>query len=181
MSPIIELELFSKTWLVLDSEQRFLQITQKLPSDFSIVKEVPIHLSLSANTSMPSTLSDVFRFSEMMQRSEYGSNLKILCAGVDPVQHVASAFLLACHFILWNGLGFEEAYLVFKPISETIEQCIGIVAFTNSLRALCCAKCLDWIDFRRDSEIETKYCQQIEMGKLVHYSRYSHLTKILDD
>jgi hypothetical protein len=115
------------------------------------------------------------RFIEIMQNDDLGSKIKIICTGVDPVQQVASAFLLGCYLILSTGLGFEEACLAFRPLSETIDRCIGNVVFKNSLRALCCAKCLNWIDFRRDSESETMLHQQIEIDEFIHYSRYGCL------
>jgi hypothetical protein len=177
MLPSIELN--SKIWLVLDSEQRLLQHSKKFKYKYLII---PFQLAtlangalvrhLSGNSLMPFSLSDIYAFSEMMQRvSRLGPSVRFLCAGVDPEQQVALAFLLACHMIMTNGLGFEEAYLLFKPLYETIDRCIGNLAFTSSLRALCCAKCLNWIDFRNDSENGTMVHGRMDMDEAIHYSR----------
>ncbi len=113
----------------------------------------------------------------MMQNvSKDGSSVRILCAGVDPEQQVAIAYMLGCYLIMSNDLGFEEVCLAFTPLYETIDRCVGNVAFTSSLRSLCCAKCLGWIDFRNDSEREMVLRGNIEMDEVIHYSRYTCLT-----
>ena len=178
MLPVIELN--SKIWLFLNSEQRLLQLAQQITFEFIIL---PFHSGtfsskalaphLQGQRQIPFSLSDIYGFNEMMQNvSRCSSKVKIICAGVDPVQQVAIAFLLGCHLIMSNGLGFEEAYLPFRPLYATIEQCFGNVAFTSSLRALCCVKCLNWIDFRKDPIDESQPRCIIDMEEFIHYSRH---------
>ncbi len=181
MAPIIELT--SKIWLVLTSEERFLQFAQNRPFEFQII---PVYLAsfdrasvqnLAGHGRLPISLSDVCGFSEMLHNvTKLSSRVSIFCAGADPKQQVSIAFLLGCHLIMSNGLGFEEAYLSFKPLYGPIDRYFGNLEFTCSLRALCCAKCLSWI--ASDSEGETMLYGQMEMDEFMHYSRHTRPTTL---
>jgi hypothetical protein len=184
MRPIIELT--SKIWLALSSEQGLLQLKHNLPPEFQII---PFDLTSFGNGAfvqhlagcrrLPLSLSDIYSFSDMMQKlSKVGSRIKIVCAGVNPKQQIAIAFLLGCHLIMSNSRGFEEAYLAFTPLHETVDRNFGDAEFRCLLRALCCAKCLSWIDFRSDSDSKAMLTCRIEMDEFMHYSRHTRLTTV---
>ena len=81
-------------------------------------------------------------------------------------------FMIACHLIAVHGLGFEEIYLSLKPFHEYLRRCTPLCgdSFECWLRSFCCAKCLDWIDFR----VSTEYilgAMPIQIDKFVHDER----------
>ena len=122
-----------------------------------------------------SLLIEVFRFDEMIQNIVMTNpDLKLMiCAGIEPEQQAAVSFLVACHLIMQGSLGFEEGILVLHPLHEPISRYIGNFTFTNSLRALCCAKCMRWIDFKKDEEKHAiSSARAMDMDEYIHYARY---------
>ena len=97
----------------------------------------------------------------------------VFCDGKDLQSQVQLAFLLGCHLIMTHGLGFEEAYLAFRPLSTLFERTsTDEISVEKSMRAFCCAKCLNWIDFGQQidiSSIDHPLC----MDELDHYARYN--------
>jgi hypothetical protein len=176
------IKLTSKIWLALSSEQGLLKLKNNLPPEYQIVPFNVIGAlvqRVAGCRRLPFSLSDIYSFSDMMQNlSKVGSSVKIVCAGVNPKEQIAIAFLLGCHLIMWNGLGFEEAYLAFTPLYETVDRNFGNIEFKCLLRALCCAKCLSWIDFRSDSDGKAMLNGRIEMDEFMHYSRHTRLTAV---
>jgi hypothetical protein len=116
-------------------------------------------------------LSDIFRFDDIV-RSEAAKNSsgfkQLVNIGSDPVTQARSSFFLGCHLIMSHGLGFEEAFLSLRPLHALFEQFsqMGYISVENSLRAFCCAKCLNWIDFR----ISTG--NDIQIDRFVHDVRW---------
>ncbi len=123
----------------------------------------------------PSSLSEIFRFNMMVAKmSKQHSTLKlVLCSGPDIQSQVQLAFLLGCHMIMTHGLGFEEAYLAFRPIYGLFEPISSnTMSVEKSMRAFCCAKCLNWIDFGQHID-DSKSDHPICMDECDHYARYS--------
>ncbi len=121
----------------------------------------------------PSSLSKIFHFNEMVAKLSniHASQKLVFCAGQDIQSQVQLAFLLGCRLIMTHGLGFEEAYLAFRPLSSLLERTsTDEISVEKSMRAFCCAKCLNWIDFGQQidiSSIEHPLC----MDELDHYAR----------
>jgi hypothetical protein len=70
-----------------------------------------------------------------------------------------------------HGLGFEEAFLSFRSFHELFQSYAEGVSVENVLRAFCCAKCLNWIDFKAASDAENKPSKSINIPEFIHYSR----------
>ncbi len=126
--------------------------------------------------STPFSLVEVFLFDEMMQNMDKDSSdfNSVVCAtGVDTQQQSAITFLLACHRIMSGSFGFEEALLALQPPEEQNDWRNGNAGIKNSLRAISCARCLNWIDFSAESTEDLKNKDCIKMHEHIHYSRYS--------
>jgi hypothetical protein len=117
-------------------------------------------------------LSDIFLFDDIM-KSELAKNSfgfkQLVNIGSDPVTQARSSFLLGCHLIMSHGLGFEETFLSLRPLHALFDQFSQMenISLENSLRAFCCAKCLNWIDFRISTE------NDIQIDRFVHDVRWS--------
>ena len=77
--------------------------------------------------------------------------------------------LIGCHLIISKGLGFEESFLAlkaFRPFHPLFEKHFSLLE--SLFRAVCCAKCLNWIDFSVDA---TESSTQIWMEEYIHYAR----------
>jgi hypothetical protein len=133
----------------------------------SIMMSIPDLLS-------PISLVEVFRFVEMSQNIDLPiADLKIklfASARGNPQQEAVASFLMACHLIMSGSLGFEEAYLALQPPERQI--CRRFAAFKDSLRAISCARCLNWIDFGTQESGDLLKNGCIEMHEYMHYSRY---------
>jgi hypothetical protein len=112
------------------------------------------------------SLSDIFRFDETMRKElSQISGLKLLVnIGSDIMTQARNTFLLGCHLIMSHGLGFEEAFLSLRPLHDLFDQFFQECAFSveQSLRAFCCAQCLNWIDFRISAS------NDIQIDRFIH-------------
>ena len=126
-----------------------------------------------SDISTPFLLVEVSLFDEMMQNMANDSpDLKrLVCAEVDAQQQSAISFLLACHRIMSGSLGFEEAFLALQPPEEQDGGRSGSAAIKNSLRAISCARCLNWIDFSEQATGDRLNKDCIKMHEHMHYSR----------
>ena len=79
--------------------------------------------------------------------------------------------LIGCQLIISHEIGFEAACLAFRPFDALIQsQCNSILlSFETLLRSVCCAKCLNWIDFSTDYSVQNN--QGIMMDEYIHYAR----------
>ncbi len=123
-----------------------------------------------ACTAASLSLSDIFRFDDTMRKvlSNGGSRFKLVVnIGSDLVTQARNSFLLGCHLIMSHGLGFEEAFLSLRPLHKLFDQLSNDCAISveKSLRAFCCAKCLNWIDFRISAS------NDIQIDRFVHDTR----------
>ncbi len=75
--------------------------------------------------------------------------------------------------IMTHGLGFEEAYLAFRSLYGLFEKTASDeMSVEKSMRAFCCAKCLNWIDFGQHTMGSTPD-HPISLDESDHYARYS--------
>jgi hypothetical protein len=123
----------------------------------------------------PSSLSAISRFDEKMKNIEAAhphSNL-VFCTSTQDRYQIRLAFLLGCHLILEQGLGFEETYLAFRPLEKILpDEPSHKISMQIALRAFCCAKCMGWIDFSHDCAEGQKHSERVIcMDEYDHYAR----------
>ena len=71
-----------------------------------------------------------------------------------------------------HGLNYEETLLAIRPVFKmTVKQEPPTLSLLeNALRAVCCAKCLNWINF---SETDTASNDaDLQMDEYMHYARF---------
>ena len=144
---------------------------------------VPHTSFLGKDTVLPVSLGEVRTFDIMMRMiasRDCSALITVVCYCCDQQTQEAVAFLVGCHLMLSHGYGFEETILLFRPPNELIatyyaDQRHVNYSFKNLLRAVCCAKCLGWIDFHADPETESTGYPHIDMAQNDHYSRYAML------
>ena len=173
-------QLTSKIALVLCSEH-----SDNWPRRSRHAEYLVPHTSfLGKDAVLPVSLLEVRTFDRMMKMiasRDCSALITVVCHCFDQQTHAAVAFLLGCHLMLSHGHGFEETILLFRPLHEWIatpsaeQQQHVNYSFTNLLRAICCAKCLGWIDFNADPETESTGTPPIDMAEFDHYSRYAML------
>ena len=182
--PIIKLH--RKVWLVLSSQHNAQLIVDQLTCEVSVApvglvsfeqKGLAFRAMWHNELHMPLSLSEVYLFDGLMQRcsSKRCSVPLLVFAGTEPSQQVAIAFLVGCHLIMTHGLAFEEVVLALRPLQDKIDEFIGPLGSTAALRAMCCAKCLDWVDFHEDSDSGAPLKCPIDMDAYLHYSRHGTL------
>ena len=161
------MHIHGKFHVLLTNHSRSSDILQKLDSKqfYSVVlptiTETPIEQSKSneeitakrcSDSWHLASLLDIHRFDTLMKegvRSSAGLKLMLMIDG-ELGSQIKNLFLLGCHLILSQGIGFEETLLSFKCFHILFEKYFTIsnISVENSLRSLCCAKCLDWINLR---------------------------------
>jgi hypothetical protein len=127
---------------------------------------------------IPSSISleDIYRFDGMIQAKLRASSRLLLCAGNRVYGQIRVFLLLGCHLLISQGLGFEETVLTFRAINETFaSHYSGVPAIEQYLRAVCCAKCLKWIDF----EVKHGVLNNDEMTAEIHMDEYIHYIRFL--
>jgi hypothetical protein len=78
--------------------------------------------------------------------------------------------------IMSHGLGFEETYLAFRPLHGFFKNTSYLeIPVENTLRAFCCAKCLNWIDFGQNKEVIDEQSRPICMEEFDRDARYLEL------
>ena len=118
------------------------------------------------------SLEEMYKFDHRMQRFASRSFLNskiIVCAGLEHHHQAEVLFLLGCHLAMSKGLGFEEILLAFRPFTELMARTSPEMSWVeNYWRAICCAKCLNWIDFIEKSSDKNAFLQ---MDEYMHYAR----------
>jgi hypothetical protein len=167
----IFLSLFSKETL-RDRECNFPSVQFR---DYLVVElkidESELLLKTSGGITSVS-LQEVHRFDSFVRKMiALQPHLKLLiCAGDEPFRQIRTMLLVGCHLIISQGLGFEESFLAlsaFRPFHPLFEE--HLASLESLLRAVCCAKCLDWINFNLD--VSEDCTTQIHMEEYIHYSR----------
>ena len=119
------------------------------------------------------SLVEIFKFVSYMQRatsSQAGHAQILVCTGLDQHRQARVLFNLGCHLLMSNGLGYEETLLAFRPFTTLIaSHGPGQVWAESFWRAICCAKCLNWIDFK-PMQAEGS-CEKLHMDEYIHYAR----------
>jgi hypothetical protein len=167
----IFLSLFSKETL-RDRERNFPSIQFR---DYLVVglKIDESELLLEAPGGITSvSLQEVHRFDSFVRNMiALQPHMKLLiCAGDEPFRQIRTMLLVGCHLIISQGLGFEESFLAlsaFRSFHPLFEK--HLASLESLLRAVCCAKCLDWINFNLD--VSEDCTTQIHMEEYIHYAR----------
>jgi hypothetical protein len=117
------------------------------------------------------SLEEVFYFITKLQLFEKmnpGPRI-IIRLGNDSLLWTRFVSIIGCYLIMLRGLGYEEALLVIQPLRILMPQGIGHDCPEYSMRAVCCAKCLNWINFvdlmGEDNEAE------LQMDEYIHNAR----------
>ena len=125
----------------------------------------------------PGSLSEVYQFdSSVKEMTRKNPEFRIVfSSGAGSELQVKTAFLIGCHMIMSHGIGFEETFLAFRPLHDKIESLTVSnrgklsVSFKSCLRAVCCAKCMNWVDFRDDLGVGG-VIGKIPMDEYLHYA-----------
>jgi hypothetical protein len=123
----------------------------------------------------PCSLSRIFKFDKMatsLERKSPSMRL-VFCTGHDQTEQVSTALLLGCHMIMSHGCGFEETNLAFKYFHSkaAVPSDSNNVSIQNCWRAVCQAKCRNWIDLESMSQIQDECVGAICMQEYLHYAR----------
>ena len=122
------------------------------------------------NKSALSSLGGIYVFDETVRKLEdqYKDQKLIFFISNKNELLVRISFLFGCHMVMSRGLGFEVTYLLFKPWHHIFQQFYSAhgISLEHSLRSFCCAKVLDWIDFRFTPS--TRSVAQVMIDKLIH-------------
>jgi hypothetical protein len=118
------------------------------------------------------SLESIFRFDIIIKSLLLKQTNRILvCPNNETHTQAKILVLLGCHLIMSQGMGFEETVLAFRPLNTLLQANLrGVSSFEAILRAMCCAKCLNWINF--SLEQTNKDDDGIQMDEYIHYSRY---------
>ena len=130
------------------------------------------HIFAVSNTTFTLSLEEIYHFDSIMKTFGMRDKSKklLICTGSEPIQQIRILKLIGCHLILSHEMGFEAACLAFRPFSDLLQdQCSRSLSFETLLRSVCCAKCLNWINFTTDY-IDSND-QGIMMDEYIHYAR----------
>ena len=179
---MLKVEITSTISLVISNEEQLERIRHELRT---VRKEwklclAPVLLGFSSSkpeyAKTPFSLTELHRFDAMMRTSSKEASKLLVYGGHDTRFTAAVALLVACHLIMSRGLGFEESLLAFstlqKSLAEPFSQHFCSPGFMGVMRAMCCAKCLNWVDFHKGPECEHFGPQQLDMDLCTHYSRF---------
>ena len=127
----------------------------------------------------PSSLTEIFKFSEMICRVERHHHDKklVLCAGRSLFLQARTAFLVGCHLIISHGTELEETYSVLERLHIVFDQVslsekIGL-SVRSCLSAVYAAKKREWVDFRRRfNSLPSLSPRSIQIDEYMHYARY---------
>ncbi len=167
---LILVELNSRISVTLSSEERAHKIDPGLGQECHIIEPHREHsLVVTAENSVSFSLEDMFHFDDIMQKLvQQQARRIVVCTGVETNRQARTLMLLGCHMVMSQGMGFEEAFLIFRPLHSMLEIHLrGTSAFEIVLRAMCCAKCLSWINFGPAPE------NGIQMDEFIHYARFA--------
>jgi hypothetical protein len=167
-------KLHNRISVVLENEAK--QSSKRAPSGFCVVNldiAYPTTDSMYEKDISKVTLEEIYRFDEIIKNAMANDSRHdqvLICAGLEPCRQVRVLFLLGCHLIMSQGLGFEETVLAYRPFKSLIaDHCSDDVRLEEYWRGLCCAKCLAWIDFNKCQDDQSE--SGIQMDEYMHYAR----------
>ena len=148
--------------LQIDCAQTFTEIEELRPKNTETCSEMSL-----------STLGGIYVFDDLVKNLELrNKDVKLIfIVQEDSKLLIRSSFLFGCHMVMSRGLGFEETYLSFKPWHHIFQQFYTDhgISVEHYLRSFCCAKVLDWIDFRFTPS--TRSVSQVMIDKVIHDER----------
>ena len=129
-----------------------------------------VGLDDGSNCPLDLSLKQIFQFDKRMRwlaRKHAGLKM-ICCLHTEPNQQAVLLYLLGCHLIMSYGLTFEETLIALRPTRGRIAGARPEIfpRLESALRAVCCAKCLDWIDFSAQDN-----AAELQMDEYSHYAR----------
>ena len=119
-------------------------------------------------------LKDILQFDHMASGIQQRSPTKkiVFQVGSEASAQATMAFLLGCHMMLSNGLGFEETFLALGRMIQSLDNreqgCLAI-SMRSCLRAFCRAKCSGWI--RTADSGTCGDSSSIHIDEYLHYAR----------
>ena len=128
-----------------------------------------LEFSNELSNAAPNSLEEIFHFSlKLRERENTGCKIIVL---LENSLHYLSRFIcvMGCYLILCRGLGFEEALLVVRRLDSSLPQDRVDNILENRLRAVCCAKCLNWIDFIEVQDEDSE--SELQVDECMHYAR----------
>ena len=128
------------------------------------------------------SLEEVYRFDGILRAGLKTSSRILVCAGNRAHHQIRICLLLGCHLMISQGLGFEETILTFRPMHAMFaSSCTGVLSIEQYLRAVCCAKCLKWIDFQEKQSVQNngEMKSEIQMDEYMHYTRFRILSLVV--
>ena len=125
------------------------------------------------------SLSELHQFDSLAKRlaTERHSPNLVFIFGETTQAFDRFLFLIGCHPIMTHGLGFEETSLALDKVHTHKKTCDE--SMKTWLRSFCCAKCLDWIDFRVLPNKSAKSFK-FEIDKLIHDRWYVNVITSLE-
>jgi hypothetical protein len=158
------------------------EVKSSLESEMRRIVLVPFNASTRSIDSssdnlvpfQPSYLTAIYRFDESVKKilsTNHGKKL-VFFSSHDVQSKGKLAFLLGCYLMMTRRLGFEETCLALRPLWKLHDEISSVEKLVEtSLRAFCCARCLNWIDFgNHPTEVETNK-QIIDVEEFDHYAR----------
>jgi hypothetical protein len=165
------MEINSRISVMLSSKERAYKVSPELRRERIVEPHREYNRVEAAERSISLSLEEMFQFDVIMQNLiNRHSHRVVVCTGSETSRQARTLMLLGCHMVMSQGMAFEETLLRFRPLQSLIQTYFnGISAFEVLLRAICCAKCLNWIDFGfGNNDIPES---GIQMDEYIHYAR----------
>ncbi len=167
------MKLNSRISVMLSSEEMACKVEPGLCLDCRLIEPHSEYSFKETDENIASlSLEEMFRFDGIMRSLvQQQEHHVVVCTGVETNRQARTLMLLGCHMVMSQGMAFEETLLSFRPQQSLIQSHFrGVLAFEVLLRAVCCAKCLNWIDFGLDMS-ESAAESGIQMDEFIHYAR----------
>jgi hypothetical protein len=179
-----EFHTFSKEFLIPIHNRVYL-LDRNLSNDFSSDQVLDLNaklinlseLNIFERNLVDISIADIFCVCNAAHATELKSpSTKIIfCTGGSYLentndQQIKLAFLAGCYLIMYNGCGYEETLVSFKRFQPSFDdQTESSVSVQDCWRAMCQAKCMNWIDFQLTSEPD--HGAVMCMEEYTHYAR----------
>lgn len=171
--------IYGRIYLTLHDEENALRIARLEATNFLVIPRLQIDLpaSISEDNFHPPSLTDIFKFDEMMQCIERKNPSKklVFCAGRTAHDQSRAAFLIGCHAIVSCGAQLVEIRKSISRLNFTFNQRTHSIStgltIQSCLSAVFRAKESNWIDFRETFSTLPANCHSIQMEEYMHYAR----------
>jgi hypothetical protein len=132
--------------------------------------------SNSGTSFVPSSLTEIFRFDEMLRttvRHNPGHKL-VICTNVGAYVQTKTVFLTGCHLMMTHSFTFRQTFEAFKHLKGLLPSFdeTQLTSLPCCWMALYRAKCLGWVDFGDIFDIGP--ADSIFIEEYIHYARQVH-------